>query len=226
MKGFFTPLLCRVYLLFFLIVAGYGAVLLVEHSPWNKERLLAQLLAGDREQKLEAAVDLVDLRAQNQLLRALYSHSEQVRTIAVQSLRSLWSHAAGPKAFQLTEAAAQAAAHEHYDDALDILSGVIEKYPEFAEGWNRRATLHWQLGHYAESIDDCQRVVQLNPGHFGAWEGMGLCQLKLGQLEEACDSLRHAVRLMPFNLNLRGLLSGVETLLPSYRTPQNRGQLI
>ncbi|PYK99756.1 MAG: hypothetical protein DME19_07390 [Verrucomicrobia bacterium] len=188
---FFTPLLRRLYGLFAVLVVVYAAFFFGQYTRWNKERLYRKLLSGDRGQKLSAGFDLAWLGGQEQLLHALRSPSAPVREIAVDSLWSLWFHAAGKEAFRL--------AHS--------------KYPNFAEGWNRRAILYWQMGQYEESIADCKKVVALNPGHFGAWQGMGLCQLRVGDLEGACQSLRVALKINPRDAGLRRKLQQCEELL-------------
>jgi tetratricopeptide (TPR) repeat protein len=209
----FTPLLRRLYIFTGAFLVIYYSVLLIQHSPWNKERLYRKLIVGDRDQKLRAVADLVYVNGQTQLMRALKSRSPVVREIAANSLLNLWSLEAGNKAHRVIEDANEAIERGAYSEALVILSELIEKHPKFAEAWNRRATLYWQLHKYKDAVADCQKVIALNPNHFAAWQGMGLCQLHLGELESACESLRAASKINPHDQGLRQLLQHCEDLL-------------
>jgi tetratricopeptide (TPR) repeat protein len=210
---FFTPLLRRVYFFLVSFLVVYLAVYAAQYSRWNKERLFHNLVSGSRAQKLSAAFDLVWLRGEDQLLRALKSSSPAVREVAVESLWNLWLQAAGKDAFRLAQRANLQMDRKDYDEALTTLTQVVKKYPRFAEGWNRRAVLYWQMGKYEESIADSKRVVGLNPNHYGAWQGMGLCQLHLGHLESACRSLRSALKINPHDSGLQDFLFQCEELL-------------
>ena len=210
---FFTPLLRRLYGFLAAFVIVYAAFHFAQYTRWNKERLYRRLLAGDRRQKLTAAFDLAWLGGQEQLLHALKSASASVREIAADSLWNLWFHAAGQEAFRLAQSANVAMERQKFPEALAILNRTIAKYPNFAEGWNRRAVLYWQRGQYEESIADCKQVVALNPHHFGAWQGMGLCQLHVGELAGACQSFRAALKINPHDRGLRRMLQQCEELL-------------
>ena len=213
MRLFFTPLLRKLYSFFAAFVVVYAAFYFGQYTSWNKERLYQRLLSGDRRQKISAAFDLAWLGGQDQLLRALKCTSEPVRAIAIDSLWTLWFHAAGLEAFRSAQSADRAVQQQKYSDALAILNRTTKEYPRFAEGWNRRAVLYWQRGQYEESIADCKRVVALNPHHFGAWQGMGLCQLHVGELADACQSFRAALKINPHDRGLRRMLQQCEELL-------------
>jgi tetratricopeptide (TPR) repeat protein len=210
---FLTPLLRRLYAFLAAFVILYGAFSVGQYSGWNKERLYRQLVSGDRDQKLSAGFDLAWLGGQEQLLRALRSTSATVREVAADSLWNLWFHAAGRKAFRLAKSANLAMERQDYSEALGILNETVARYPDFAEGWNRRAILYWQTGQFEKAIADCRKVVGLNPNHFGAWQGMGLCQLQIGDLEAACRSFRAALRINPHDRGVRRFLEQGEELL-------------
>ena len=209
----FTPLLRRLYSLVAAFLVLYAFCYFGQYTDWNKERLYRKLLSGDRSQKLSAAFDLAWLGGQQQLLRALKSPSTSVRQVAADSLWNLWFHAAGKDAFRLPKSANLAMERQKFTEALALLNQTTRKYPRFAEGWNRRAILYWQMGQFHESIADCKKVVALNPSHFGAWQGMGLCQLHLGDVEGASQSFRVALKISPYDRGVRRLLQQCEELL-------------
>jgi tetratricopeptide (TPR) repeat protein len=223
----FTPLLRRLYILFGAFLVVYASALLVENSPWNKERLYRKLISGDHEEKISAVADLVYLRGQEQLVHALKARSRDVREIAINSLWDLWFHEAGETAFQQVQAARAATERQAFPEALAILTRVTQVYPDFAEGWNRRGTLYWQLGRYEKAIVDARRVLDLNPDHFGAWQGLGLCQMQLGDWEDAADSFRAALKINPHDQSLLELLWRCEDLLRRISPePKSRGEFI
>ncbi len=83
------------------------------------------------------------------------------------------------------------------DDALATFTSIVRRKPDFAEGWNKRATLYFLLGRYTESLKDCDQVLKRNPKHFGALAGAGQIQLQLGHPELALALFRRAVAVNP-----------------------------
>jgi tetratricopeptide (TPR) repeat protein len=129
------------------------------------------------------------------------------------SLWDLWARAGGHEAFRRVQAANRAVERKAYSEALDLLTQLISDYPTFAEGWNRRATVYWEMGRCEESVADAHRVVALNPNHFAAWQGLGLCYARLGDLGEACRCIREALRVNPHDPALQSFLNRCEETL-------------
>lgn len=180
-----------------------SSIFLAQHvakrSEWYRQHLFHQLVQGDSDEQLRAATGLVQVGGQRQLLEALRNPRDDVRTVAQKALEFMWFNAAGNEAYHLTEQAYKAAEQEQHEQALKILNTLIAKYPDFAEGYNRRASVYWELGEYEKSIHDSQKAVQLNPYHYGAWQGIGVCRLKMGQVAEACRCLRAALKIVPYD---------------------------
>ncbi len=197
MTRFTTPLLRRVYALFALCFLIIYAQDCFRHSRWHKERQYQRLSTGTADQRTAAAAELVSVGAQEQLLRALQSNQKSVRDLAEAALWEIWFREGGTRAFHLLMEAQQSLENLQLAKALKTLDEVTTRYPRFAEGWNRRATVYWKLGNYAQAVADCQRVLALNPKHFGAWSGLGLCQLHLGEFQAACDSFHVVLKINP-----------------------------
>jgi tetratricopeptide (TPR) repeat protein len=98
---------------------------------------------------------------------------------------------------------------EHFGDAIATFTRVIELKPDFAEGWNKRATAYFLAGEYRRSLADCDEVIKRNPQHFGALSGYGQIYLQLGQPEKAIEYFRRALEVNP---NLDQLQSVIEAL--------------
>ncbi len=93
------------------------------------------------------------------------------------------------------------------DAALESFNGIVEADPDFAEGWNKRATVYYLMARYDASIDDVVRTLTLEPRHFGALSGMGLIQSALDDDEAALAWFERALAAnphMPF-IKLRAL---------------------
>lgn len=90
-----------------------------------------------------------------------------------------------------------------FEVALARYSGVIERSPRYAEGWNKRATLYFLMGRYDESVTDIERTLALEPRHFGALAGLGQIRDAQGQLEAALDAFERALELHPHLTGVR-----------------------
>ncbi|MBI3191959.1 MAG: tetratricopeptide repeat protein, partial [Pedosphaera parvula] len=160
-----------------------------------------------------AAAQLVELGGQQQLVRALLSDSEEVRSLASDALWEVWIRSEGEEVYHSLLAADEAAGSKRYDEALRILDEVVAHHPDFAEGWNRRAIVNWQTRRYSQSMQDCQRAVALNPCHFGAWNGLAFCQVQLGNLLGARWSLEAVLHITPHDDRARKFLRACDVLL-------------
>jgi tetratricopeptide (TPR) repeat protein len=76
---------------------------------------------------------------------------------------------------------------------------VIEKKPDFAEGWNKRATAYFMMGEFDKSMLDINQTLQLEPRHFGALDGMGLIFMHLKQYSEAIKIYDQMLKIFPNN---------------------------
>ena len=93
--------------------------------------------------------------------------------------------------------AVKAMEDKDYPEALDILDQVIVLKPDFAEGWNKRATVHYLADDYASSVADIRQTLALQPRHFGALSGLGMILQETGQKEQAIVVLRKALAINP-----------------------------
>jgi tetratricopeptide (TPR) repeat protein len=92
-----------------------------------------------------------------------------------------------------------------WDGALAAFNTVIEADPDYAEGWNQRAFIHFLKEDFDASFADLERALELEPMHFGALSGEALILLKTGRFDEGQAVLKKAVEIHPF-LKERGML--------------------
>ena len=83
--------------------------------------------------------------------------------------------------------------------AVAFFTRVIEKNPNFAEGWNKRATVYYMLGKFDASMMDIHETLKLEPRHFGAMDGMGLIFIHLEQFDKAIDIYNQMLKIFPNN---------------------------
>ena len=84
------------------------------------------------------------------------------------------------------------------EEAYDIFTKVIDKDPNWAEAWNKRATVLYLMGRYELSQSDINKVLQIEKRHFGALTGQGLVQIALKNYEKAIDSYIEAHKIHPY----------------------------
>ena len=83
--------------------------------------------------------------------------------------------------------------------SVAFFTRVIDKNPNFAEGWNKRATVYYMLGKFDASMMDIHETLKLEPRHFGAMDGMGLIFIHLEQFDKAIDIYDQMLKIFPNN---------------------------
>lgn len=108
-----------------------------------------------------------------------------------------WSKSGSPAMDLLLERGQQAMEAEDLDEAIEHLTALTDHAPDFAEGWNARATAFFAAGDLGRSAADIARVLALNPDHFGALAGMGMIWTELEEPERALEAYRAALAIHP-----------------------------
>jgi len=168
--------------------------------PLTRAQALAALTTADVDARRQAAAWLGDLGTMpdaGALVRALRDDDDVVRALAERSLWRIWSRSGDAEIDALFE---QGVAQMQGGDAaaaIRIFTTITEKKPDFAEGWNKRATIYYLVGEYAKSLGDCAEVIKRNPDHFGALAGYGQIYLALDEPERALEYFQRALRVNP-----------------------------
>ncbi len=144
---------------------------------------------------------------EKEALATLKGEDRTLAATAEAKLWSLWCRSGISKAEMLFRAGVEAMQRHELTEAESLFTRVIELVPDFAEGWNKRATVRYMAQNFAESIADCRETVQRNPNHFAAFAGQGLCHMSLGQYDEAAVCFRKALDIHPHMKAVRHNLS-------------------
>ncbi len=114
-----------------------------------------------------------------------------------QRIWAIWSETPDPEARTLLEVGSVAMANRDHRIARAAFDALVAEAPEFAEGWNKRATLLWLVGEDVASVRDIQRTLALEPRHFGALSGLGLILMARGEAERALQAFEAALAIHP-----------------------------
>jgi tetratricopeptide (TPR) repeat protein len=120
--------------------------------------------------------------------------------------RSIWQIWLDPKDSSTQSLLDLALVAEQRGDQLGafaLFDAIVTLKPDYAEGWNRRATILFQLGRLEESKADAEKVVALEPRHFGALSGLGLIAQARNDDLAALEAFERALAVNPHMPQIR-----------------------
>lgn len=129
-----------------------------------------------------------------------------------QTLVRTLAQSGSPTADLLLQRATEALNKGDQETALNTLNSLVKLAPNFAEAWNRRATLYFLMGNLEASLSDCQKVLTLEPRHFGALVGMGQIYVILNKRDDAKRALQRALAAHPHLAGAKTLLEAVDKM--------------
>ena len=112
-------------------------------------------------------------------------------------IQIMWMESGSATVDVLMSRAGKAIQAEDHALALDLLDVVVILKPSFAEGWNRRATVHYMREDFGKSLVDIERTLALEPRHWGALSGLAIIQRRLGFEGDALSTFRRALEVNP-----------------------------
>jgi tetratricopeptide (TPR) repeat protein len=201
-----------------------AAVPAFPEPPRSRGEALAALRDADTATRAEAVVWIANRGSMADaplLHERLRDESAFVRGFAEQGLWLLWARSGDPAIDALMARGTEAMQAGRHAEAIEIFSTIINTRPDFAEGWNRRATVHYLAGQLENSIADCGEVLKRNPGHFGALSGLGQIYLALQDYDQALAALRRALEVNP---NMVGVEMQIRMLEEKTRARPGGGQ--
>ena len=165
---------------------------------------LSQLssLSDERENKL------------NQLFIELKVNQSNDAFIVEQEIWKLWStHPTDMKLTARLEEGAQFVRTQQLSKAIEIFTEVIKLDQNWAEAWNKRATVFYMMGKFKQSQEDIDKVLELEARHFGALAGQGLVNIQLKNYEKAILSYQQVKKIYPSMQSPEIMIRRIEELM-------------
>ena len=131
------------------------------------------------------------------LFETLKGDDANAAQMAENGIITLWMKSGSDTIDLMMTWAMQAVEKKDYPTALDFLDRVISMKPDYAEGWNRRATVYYLTDKYGPAVADMERALALEPRHFAALAGLGTILRELGDEKRALVAYREALKLDP-----------------------------
>ena len=205
-----------------LMARWFVALLSVLLSLWLPVSAVAQSLTRDQALK-QLSSKSADLRGaavrrlgevgrfadSNLLAKRLLDEDEDTREAAEAALWAVWSRSGDARVDTLFKKGVNQMNSAGADEAIATFTEVIRIKPDFAEGWNKRATVLFFQKRYAESLADCGEVIKRNPNHFGALSGYGQIYTQLKEWDKALEYFERALAVNP---NMEGVAVNIEAL--------------
>ena len=150
----------------------------------------------------------------NKLFSDLKISSESSSFLIEQKIWKLWStHPNNEKLTNLLAEGSAAVNNNQLTEAINIFTMVIELDPNWAEAWNKRATVFYLVGQFQKSQDDIDKVLNLEKRHFGALAGQGLVNIQLKNYEKAIKSYQKALEIYPSMRSPVMMIKEIEALI-------------
>jgi tetratricopeptide (TPR) repeat protein len=178
----------------------------------SREDALKSLSRADPVTRREAANRLGEVGTMADvpaLIKTLRDRDEETRDEAQQALWRIWSRSGDPEVDRLYQTGIDQMSAGKLRESIATFTRIIELKPDFAEGWNKRATLYFLTGDLRKSLSDCDEVMKRNPYHFGALAGYAQIYIRLEHYERALDYARRALAINP---NLDGMRQTIQQL--------------
>ena len=160
------------------------------------------LCANERDAELDKLFD--------ELKKNISSSSSSI----AQQIWTLWStHPTDQKLTLILDEGSRLVQDQRLDKAIEVFTEVIKLDPNWAEAWNKRATVLYMIGDYQESQNDIDKVLNLEKRHFGALAGQGLVNIKLKNYEKAIESYEKAQQIYPAMQSPKIMIKQIKELI-------------
>jgi tetratricopeptide (TPR) repeat protein len=198
------------------LIAVFACLLLVasaaQGEPLDHEHAIRALADVDATVRRDAADRLGDIGTMADmtlLVRTLRDPDDETRARAEQAMWRIWARSGDAEIDRLYQTGVEQMSAGELADSIATFSRIIERKPDFAEGWNKRATVYFLAGEMRKSLADCDEVMKRNPYHFGALSGYVMIYVRLGYFERALEYSRRALDVNP---NLAGVRQNMELI--------------
>jgi tetratricopeptide (TPR) repeat protein len=139
----------------------------------------------------------------SKLLADLYAHlaaadSAETAKKVQSTIERLWGHSGSDTVALLMQRAAKAVGAKDNDLALKFMDYVVLLAPDFAEGFNRRAFIHFSRNDMPSAVGDLRRALALEPNHFKALDGLAQIWRQMGNSKGALSVVKQLLEVHPY----------------------------
>tara|TARA_Y100000768_G_scaffold275178_1_gene210811 strand:- start:152 stop:739 length:588 start_codon:yes stop_codon:yes gene_type:complete len=150
----------------------------------------------------------------NNLFKKLKTNNSDITYSIEQKIWNIWStHPTDNKLTLRLEEGSKLVVNKQLSKAIEIFTEVINKDPNWAEAWNKRATVLYMIGDYQGSQNDIDKVLNLEKRHFGALAGQGLVNIQLKNYEKAIESYKKAQKIYPAMQSPKIMIKKIKELI-------------
>jgi len=195
------------------ILAFVGATAQVQGQ--SREQAVQALSQSDARMRRDAVSRLAEIGTMADvklLVNALRDDDRDVRDQAEQAMWRIWSRSGNPEVDRLYQKGIAQMEAGDLQQSIVTFTRIIELKPDFAEGWNKRATLYFLAGELRKSLADCDEVIKRNPYHFGALAGYAQIYVRLEYYDRALDYSRRALLINPNMDGVKRIMEMVERM--------------
>lgn len=186
----------RFFLVFSIVSALWAVGSLWAGSGWQfagnaKAGEMSLITKAAKREKAEALNDLFDE------LQRQAKPGQARRTSRL--IWQRWTESGSDTIDLLMDRVSTAMQDKNHQVALDLMDQIISLAPDYAEVWNRRATLYYTMDRFGRSISDIEQTLKLEPRHFGALSGLAVILQRLGNDEKALETWYRVLEIYPAN---------------------------
>ena len=157
--------------------------------------------------------DQKDGRLNNLFDQLFLSNNNMEVSLILSKIWDIWAIAESEKTQIIFNNANELMERGKFENAIDLFSKVIDESPDFAEGWNKRATVYFLLGELNKSISDIEETLSLEPRHFGALDGLAEIYLLKDDLLSAAATYKKILEIIPSSKKSQDRLKLINDLL-------------
>lgn len=146
----------------------------------------------------------------DQLFGALQKAGPEEWQAISDQIRAIWAESGSPTLDLLYRRGEQALNDDDPQAAIEHFTALIEHAPDFADGWNGRATAYYMAGMFGPALDDIAHVLTLEPRHFGAMTGLAVILDEMGKVDLARAAYEQVLALSPGRTDVREALQSLD----------------
>jgi tetratricopeptide (TPR) repeat protein len=128
-------------------------------------------------------------------------------------LQALWKKSGSATMDLLLKRGRDAQERGDLREAIEHFTALTDHAPEFAEGWNARASAYFAAGLMGPAVADLERALYLNPHDYNAIYGLGLLLEQFGDNSRAYQAYERAQSIHPHHEEVSEALNRLKPLV-------------